>query len=333
MPVWGHTDWVLSHLNGESWALLGSLSTEERALYAPRLLRKRVALSSAQMLRIAPPPTHPSLDTFLHSLDRQLDSYLASGGSIEDVRDCSLMGLNGDIVSLAQDFSASGESLMIDITAMTKRFFFPIIRFALEGGARNIVAAYTLPSQYGQGPLHEDVDPASYLPAFMPADIDEGSEPALVVAVGFESPGLTQILESDQGNSVTFLVPFPAGPPFHGEAWDSLRSLTVATDPRITSIVPVSATDVPAAFQRLEVVSAVGRRPTVLAPYGPKPVSLAMCLFALTSGRSTATVRYAQPKHYSASYSSGVASVGDTVTSLAYPLRIDGRDVYRGGGM
>jgi hypothetical protein len=71
--------------------------------------------------------------------------------------------------------------------------------------------------------------------------------------------------------------------------------------------------------------SEAGARPTVLVPYGPKPISLAMCLFATVTNSS---VYYAQPRTYNPLYSQGVAIQNEKRLCYAYALKLGGRALY-----
>lgn len=70
---------------------------------------------------------------------------------------------------------------------------------------------------------------------------------------------------------------------------------------------------------------------SAIAPYGPKTVSLAMCLFSLAVaklGLPRVPVYYAQPLRYALDYTEGVGQVGDAPSTTAYSLRLSGRDLY-----
>ena len=89
--------------------------------------------------------------------------------------------------------------------------------------------------------------------------------------------------------------------------------------------------DVPSAFEALRRVTKDGQRSCALAPFGPKTLSLAMCLFALAAsraGREPVHIYYSQPRRYAIDYTSGVGEIDGVPDIKAYCLRIDGRDLY-----
>lgn len=96
-------------------------------------------------------------------------------------------------------------------------------------------------------------------------------------------------------------------------------------------IVRVPTHDVSISFDRLLQHSAGGQAPSlVLAPFGPKSLSLAMCLLGIArmkAGGST-EIGYTQPSAYSPDYSTGIAIRDGAPVVTAYCLRLNGRDLY-----
>lgn len=329
---WGRSGWILDRLPTKDWALLGSLSSEARGLAIWDLLCQRGQLGSTHLLRLRPPDGHPRGDEMTALMDEQQGRYLEAGGEAGAVKAHFLLERHGDIAAAADEFlRSSGPSIVLDITSMPKRFFFPLLRFIVaDGSKRDILVTYTVPETYSGAPLHEDVEAPGYIPAFMPrlSEDDDREQALLVVAVGFESPGLVQVLEEDQGAGVHYLFPFPAAPPFYKGTWEFLQEGMSITDDRRSHIEGVTARDPGSVFDKLLAITNGGRRECILAPYGPKPVSLAMCLFAIGPGAGKSCVRYAQPKYYNPQYSAGVAVDRDGVISYAYVVRVAGRNYY-----
>ncbi len=148
----------------------------------------------------------------------------------------------------------------------------------------------------------------------------------LVAGLGFEAPGLIQLLEGGDLSEVEMYFPYPAPPPFAGRNWDFLQYAAQSIDARRLKIVPVSNVDVPSIFARLEASGASNPRRLTLAPYGPKPMSLAMCLYALKFGVNAV---YTQPKYYHPRYSEGEGRDNEGAIVFAYPIRLSGIDLYQ----
>ena len=90
--------------------------------------------------------------------------------------------------------------------------------------------------------------------------------------------------------------------------------------------------DCPAIFEAISRFTRGGTRTAALAPFGPKTVSLAMCLFALAAenaGRSSVPAYYTQPKRYATNYTTGIKMIDRVPDVRAYVLRLDGNDLYR----
>lgn len=329
---WGRARWMLERIPAKNWSLLGSLSSEARGLAIWELLHQRGELGATHLLRLRPPDGHPRGDEMTALADGELNRFLGAGGGEGSIKPHYLLERHGDIVRAAEEFlQDAGPSIVLDITSMPKRFFFPLLRFIVADASKpDIIVTYTVPERYARGPLHEDVEAPGYLPAFMPrlSDDDGRQQPVLVVAVGFESPGLVQVLEEDHGAGVHYLFPFPSAPPFYQGTWEFLQEGMSITDDRRSHIEGITSRDPGSVFDKLLAITNGGRRDCVLAPYGPKPVSLAMCLFAIGPGADSACVRYAQPKYYNPEYSAGIAVDRYGVVSYAYPIRIGGRNYY-----
>jgi hypothetical protein len=90
--------------------------------------------------------------------------------------------------------------------------------------------------------------------------------------------------------------------------------------------------DCPQIFDALCEMTDGGTISSAIAPYGPKTVSLAMCLFALAAEaaeRPAVPVYYAQPLRYALDYTEDAAMRGDAPDAVGYCLRLSGRDLYR----
>lgn len=89
--------------------------------------------------------------------------------------------------------------------------------------------------------------------------------------------------------------------------------------------------DVPSIFDALCTFTDDGRRTSALAPFGPKTVSLAMCLFAIAADRArrgAVPVYYTQPRRYAIDYTTGIKEVKGVPDIKAYCVRHSGRDLY-----
>jgi len=144
----------------------------------------------------------------------------------------------------------------------------------------------------------------------------------LVVAVGFESLGLPQLLSEyrDRNYEIIVLLPFPPGQPYSRRIWETLQRLGVEVSGQ--KIKRVNAIDaLGTQLLLLEILQTSNpRKPPALAPYGPKPVSLGMCLYAI---QADSPVFYTQPRVYHPDYTIGIGE------SWGYYLKLKGREVWK----
>ncbi len=219
------------------------------------------------------------------------------------------------------------DCVMLDISSMPKRFFFLYLkRLLLDDRVRNLLLCYTLPARYDSGPLSGDPEEWEALPGFLPEDpeIQISAGKRIVVNVGFMPDGLLEHLGEDDREAVAhLLIPFPAPTRTVKRTWAAVRQLVLRNNPDKPidhRIYRLSPQDMSEAFDRLIALSGNLEFPLSLAPFGPKPISAAMCLYASQTGMP---VYYAQPKTYSPDYSSGAQSV------TGYWVKHDGHNLYQ----
>lgn len=223
-------------------------------------------------------------------------------------------------------------NVILDISSMPKRWFFPILRFLMDDeGIKTLLVCYSVASAYSNQ-LSSDPLPLGPLPTF-----DKPRESAtyndLIVGVGFAPLGLKDLFEADI-EKIRYLFPFPPGPPNYFKNWNFLRKLENEVTNRNLKVEDrwqVHTFDVPDTFEALCRATRNGSRTSALAPLGPKTHSLAMCLFALAveaAGKEPAHVFYTQPRRYAIDYSMGVAKRNEVPDTKAYCIKINGRNLY-----
>jgi hypothetical protein len=216
---------------------------------------------------------------------------------------------------------------------MPKRWFFPLTRFLLANAAIDtLVVTYASAQKYGKQLSSDPAAPAP-LPTFDEPRTSEGYD-ELVVGVGFAPLGLRDLFEAEIGK-IRYLFPFPPGPPNFFRNWQFLRTLESEVENRnlhLEDRFQIHMYDVPGAFEALQKITLNGERSCALAPFGPKTLSLAMCLFALaaeTAEREPVHVYYTQPRRYGIDYTIGIRKIDGNADIKAYCLRIGGRDLYK----
>jgi len=223
---------------------------------------------------------------------------------------------------------------------MPKRFFFPVLTLLLKSShIVNLIATYSLPERYGKV-LEEDPEEWSPLPMYGGDPLGEDANSAtLMIGVGYQPLKIIEILNHTRfgPDRVKLLFPFPSIPPGFIENWNfvarikkewsELRKTNLPPD----AIIRVPTHDASITFDQLVAHTTEGRSPSVvLAPFGPKPISLAMCLLGIARRKEgiATEIGYTQPRIYHPEYSSGVATRNGVPAVTAYCLRLGGRDLF-----
>ncbi len=329
---WGELSWSLGLATTRRWRFLGCIAAEERSTAALTTLHRMGVLGDIEMLRILDPePADLAAEDSL--IRERLATCAATGLNVTP----TIAPLDSPLQnsSWKQKFTYPADtSLCIDISSLPKRFFFTATKAALHSpDVRDLLVLYSQPHGYPPSSLASNPRDWSALTGFNSDDPDDGRPSAdhQIVGAGFAVDGLSAHLEG-RGNHirVDVMIPFPAPWAYAHRSWESARAIAEAlvgagSDSESPKVRPayhrVGALDTATAFDRLLNLTANGQTPAALAPLGPKPLSLAMCLLAAqTSGRHP--VYYAQPRTYALNYSSGYQ------TTYAYWIKHQGVNLY-----
>ena len=329
----GPMHWLLEKFSSVSpWSLIGAISPEERSLAVLADLHKTGRLANGEFIRVEPAHHYQPnqfRDSFTKKLKaRERESKRIAGKAV-NVRSREILCREADLIAVARESLGScSRNLIIDISAMPKRLFFPLITLAMESfNHQNIIVTYASPKRYGDT-LAEDPLPWNALPMFGATSPEGNIGLKLLIAVGYQALSLKQIVDGVRFNAgnVELLLPFPSVHPGFTKNWEFVRQIRdELPELRGASIKRVPTRDVSLAYDRIVAMTNSGRTPAVLAPYGPKPLSLAMCLYGIACRAANIPVEigYTQPQVYSDRYSTGITAVS------AYCIRIAGQSLYR----
>jgi len=321
---WGDLDWVLGHLPGKRWSLLGAVSTEDRCLATLDTL-KGCDGRSRFLAIIDPDPLDKTL--FISAIENRKKEVIALGVRQSEVVDVKLMAGLDDIEQEVLKFLEKASSdIVLDISSMPKRWFFPVLKFMLsDARVENLHVSYASPLSYGEI-LSENPEPIRMLPGFSG---DGGTEyESVIVGIGFEPLGVPNLFTELQINRLRLMFPFPPGPPAFMRNWmfvKLIEEMTEAKEIDTPDRVSLHLYDCPQIFDALREMTDTADRTSVFAPYGPKPMSLAMCLYSLAASEAfkrPIPVYYSQPRRYAPDYSSGVRG------NSAYCIKLSGRNLY-----
>jgi len=289
-------------------------------------LHDRRELHDAHLLEVLPVQT-----SRFHALasarlaERRL--RLAATGINAAVISMALFSSDQEIVQAVDTFiAAASPHVVLDISALPKRFFFPIVKRLLRPNRlETVVVTYTVPETYGQGDLAEDHQPFTHLPLFGPSSFPQKRPEIVIVSAGYMKLGIGELLEPYKTVSIRTIVPFPPGPPSYFRNLDFVRDIEKALPAGVPGPIRVEAYDCVDAFDHIAQLCDHGRRPCIFAPYGPKPISLAMALYA---SLSQDVVLYTQPTAYDPFYSTGIRQIDGQINAYAYLLRSRSTNLY-----
>lgn len=326
---WGLLDWLLPRCStANNWAMLGCLSTGERTLAAWRILKQRHRLGFVKLLQIANKPSR--FDAAIAQREgERIREFEAEGGDKSAIEKHYLLEPQPKIIGVIESFlQQAGPNIVLDVSTLPKRFFFPFLKLLLKEteNVENLIVTYTTPKGYTTEQLAENSDDWDHLPLFSGA-YTHSKPRMMIINVGFEGLGLQEQVDHGEGGlPIKLLLPFPASPQAFRRSWELVRRLQKNRSRDHFQTYLTNASEVSDAFDRLVSLTDNGSLRAVLAPFGPKPISVAMCIFAtLTESQ----VFYTQPKVYHPNYSYGVGDVSGSPAVWGHCLRFDSRDYYR----
>ena len=327
---WGTVDWLLPKLGSKQWTLIGCVSTEDRCNAILSHLSPANNLKRAAFLEIIDGPSE--FEDECRSLTRsQRDIFTSMTSQVGSVVEFNLM--DSPLLMerfLDTIFDQDSVNVVLDISCLPKRFFFPLIRLiSRRESVQNLVVTYSVPDSYTKQRLAFDPQDWSYLPLFQrEVAPDEASSNRVIVGVGFLPFQLPELVTHDfEGAEITLILPFPPGPPQYQRNWQFVHEIYGTSWPgnERRLIRRVDATDSSGCFDHLGSIARDEAERAILAPFGPKPHSLAMCLFAIKHG---CDVYYTQPSYYHPQYSTGMKVSGGRPLTYAYLIRNSGTDLY-----
>lgn len=324
---WGHLGALLPRIRPlRDWGILGCLGTEERSLGAWEQL-VRVSHPYVRFLRINDPPSRYT-QAAEERLAIRTGAFIQSGAAQDWIVDCNLFSTHNEIVSIADQFAAaSPEHVVLDITSLPKRFFFPFLRrFLRHPNIQTLIVTYTLPQRYTSERLSEDPFAPDTLPTFGGAGYPPKQVRNLIVGLGFQPLGLPDMLEGSGADSIYVLFPYSDTPYIIQRVWEFARGVERDVAATLRRRVFVPPTDASEVFDYIMGMTAGGTEYSLLAPYGPKPMSLGM---ALAAHAADWPVQYTQPSVYHPDYSLGIRRGSDGMPlTYAYMIRTQGRNLY-----
>lgn len=326
----GPLKWVIDRLSSHSsWDLIGTVAAEPRANEVARQLCMTSKLGRCSFIDIEDEPSEFQAATQA-ARERHRQELSRLFGRLPKVVPMDLFSEIDDLDDMFLEIEpAIGENVVLDITSFPKRFFFFLIRRLSEADSvRNLIVTYSIPESYGRT-LHKNPGGWMPLPSFGIQNSTRNT-PMLVVAVGYHHLKLIDVIRERMPSPVRLLMPFPSMPPGFAQNWEFVRYLREQVPFSQQDIRRVDPFSVSLAFDHIEAQCAAHHGELLLAPFGPKPMSLAMALYALSreNAGDPVSVGYTQPMAYSQTYSQGIKKAEGAGVVHAYCTKLNGRKLY-----
>jgi hypothetical protein len=295
-----------SYIDSKPYSVLGCLSFEERCREVPIRL-KGARCSSVHLIEIHDPEEgNPAYCKKAQAKILENHKALVEAGVKFSRPEARLLATEDEIISLTQGvISSSCKTLLFDITSFPKRFFALMLKRILAADAiENVVITYTQvgPFGYASGHLSEDSMDPDHLPGFAPPIIGT-NDIVLAISLGFEALNVRSIIETYSEKRFKVVLPFPPNGDSTRRVWSSLATLTNHRPESIRreDIRAVAAWDAETVYSVLQQWRS-GTDRVNLVPFGPKPHTLGMTLFAIENDSG---MFYTQPRAYNPDYSKG----------------------------
>jgi hypothetical protein len=322
---WGPVEWALSLSSQKKWHFVGAIGTEERSLCSWDYMRRLGVLGGELFAQIQDVDSEKYRARILKALVTRRGEFHQAGGDLAAIKEIELMSELFLISAFAQTAESAAVSVVLDITSFPKRFFFPILRTLMTSmRVKNLLVTYTSSASYAPDdePLYEDIEPWRTLPGFGGSGV---SEELWIVSVGFLVESLRQYVGDNPKEKMKLLIPFPASVGIMRRTWASVANLEQGLSVDRFEKYRVETLDMSAAFERITSLAGSPERSLAFAPFGPKPTSTAMCLYAIQKGSS---VHYPQPTVYHPEYSIGIRNDDPASAVSAYWIKHDGENLY-----
>jgi hypothetical protein len=305
---WGTVAWLLPKLGADPWHIVGALATEDRCLSAIRHGGVSFTLAPSLLYAVEDPDSQFANLCAARRAERRAQHAQLRGAqdAVEEIRLlCQTREVRGALDAFVPETNGR---IVLDISALPKRFFFPILRWLVESPhVRDLVITYMSPMTYHSGELAFEPGDWAHLPTYQSMDVPPVKKAEkVIVGVGFIPFGLPTLLKDNHADAdVVLIFPFPPGAPSAQRTWKfvaEIENVAPLRDDR--NIRRVDVADLPACYGEICALTDNGQKKTVFAPYGPKAHAAAMALFALKHGSD---VFYTQPRYYHPEYTTGTA--------------------------
>ncbi len=296
---------MVNKLEMQSAIYIGSLGFEDRCIGVLKFLA-----GFRQSLLIYILPHSATSDTRGHrerSERQQINRQrLLQGTSTHKINfvDCMVGNPQTAINEIASVLKGHDEFkyILFDFSTMPTSILFPLFRKLWETESRNIIALYSVPSEYTSDPLFYEVSEPYLLSGFHEPFLIKDFPNTWIPILGFQSESVRAIMEWGGFDKVFPIIAFPG---YRASYVDRVlyANAEILRASQIERIYYSSANNPVRTYQLIDkLVSILKDNNIILSPLGPKPQSLGLCLAAIVHNLQ---VVYAQPWAYNPNYSIG----------------------------
>lgn len=325
---WGPVSWALSISEPTKWRFIGALGTEQRSLCAWIHMRTLGVIDSEIFAQIHDVDSEKYRERNRDAFNLRRTELIGNGGNLNSIISFNLMDELFQIVDFTRKATNTSASVVLDITSLPKRFFFPILKQLVKSpDVHNLLLTYTSPECYADdAPLYEDIEPWKNLPGF--GGTGDKTPESWIVSVGFLVESLGREIKDNPGHQIKVLIPFPASLASLKRTWRSVSELEEGyADQLRFEKYRVDPLDISAAFDRICSLANDPQKSLAFAPFGPKPTAAAMCLYALQN-ENNSSVLYPQPTIYHPDYSRGIRNDNPATAVSAYWIKHEGKYLF-----
>jgi len=332
---WGRPSWLLKNSGKTEWIAVACLGTEKRSVDS--MVQLAPYCNKIHALEIVDPLVFDIKEKA--SIVEQNFQFISNNTACPIERNKHHLKASLDeIEAICNGLVLESQNIVLDITAFPKRWFFPIIRELIQNErVTNLHVVYTKGSDYATI-LSENPETLRVIHGF--PSIDGRTEHDFAfVGVGFHTQSMISMFGSDNAKSLQMLFPFPPGPPSTQKNWRFVQQVEriIQRDENLDEqfdpikYIHTDANDISQVFDIMRMKTDNGLKTSMMAPYGPKTFSLAMCLFAIAAdekGRADIPIFYAQPQRYATDYTKSTSLVGGQPDTWSYALKHEGKVLY-----
>ncbi len=332
---WGKVDNIFSAIPNSDWAYIGCVSAEDRCSIMATYFPQFGHFSEKLVFCISDKPSEATAE-IRDKTDAHQTTFKNCNFAEADFFSANIFDTFGTYEDRINTFftDITSTRLLLDISTLPKKVFFHIVRQIYRNAERfsDVVVTYAEPAEYCEGNLASNPEPWDALPGFRVAR-RQVADLKILVGIGFEPLGLPSLVESGEFNNspISFLFPFPADQSSNAKNWRFIRDIFPNAEQASFKVKRVDGSNVPEIFDLICGEGDSGNIDLLLAPYGPKPMSLAMALYAAKYSNppnSQTGVYYTQPTYYDPNYSVGVKIQNGKPVINCYVIRADNQNLY-----